>query len=235
MQNVFDTGNQNVSKLDQCYLLQTTNNFCEGTAAKRKIYINVNRLYKCSTPRNGETLKQFVGNLLTNCLSVFDHFVGLALKGLNRFFPFRLFPVYFFSFFSFVILLSKKKKKKEGKIDFLKEYKAFASKNKIMLLLLSFQNFDPPYPDRDYISLTEAALQVFRVVSKQAVDYTQSLTGVSVANPLNNSPQEAYAWGSNSNRQLVEPNKEKVVTPTKSESFQKAVQVPFPFLYKEVK
>ena len=121
MQNVFDTGNQNVSKLDQCYLLQTTNNFCEGTAAKRKIYINVNRLYKCSTPRNGETLKQFVGNLLTNCLSVFDHYVGLALKGLNRFFPFRLFPVYFFSFFSFVILLSKKKKKKkkkEGKITF---------------------------------------------------------------------------------------------------------------------
>ena len=28
------------------------------------------------------TLKQFVGNLPTNCLSVFDHFVGLAFKGL---------------------------------------------------------------------------------------------------------------------------------------------------------
>ena len=28
-------------------------------------------------------LKQFVGNLPTNCLSVFDHFVGLALKGLS--------------------------------------------------------------------------------------------------------------------------------------------------------
>ena len=28
-------------------------------------------------------LKQFVGNLPTNCLSVFDHFVGLALKELN--------------------------------------------------------------------------------------------------------------------------------------------------------
>ena len=27
-------------------------------------------------------LKQFVGNLPTNCLSVFDNFVGLALKGL---------------------------------------------------------------------------------------------------------------------------------------------------------
>ena len=30
------------------------------------------------------TLKQFVGNLSTNFLSVFDHFMGLALKGLLR-------------------------------------------------------------------------------------------------------------------------------------------------------
>ena len=30
------------------------------------------------------TLKQFVGKLSTNCLSVFDHFVKLALKGLNN-------------------------------------------------------------------------------------------------------------------------------------------------------
>ena len=29
------------------------------------------------------TLKQFVGKVSTNCLSVFDHFVKLALKGLN--------------------------------------------------------------------------------------------------------------------------------------------------------
>ena len=27
------------------------------------------------------TLKQFVGKLPTNCLSVFDHFLGFALKG----------------------------------------------------------------------------------------------------------------------------------------------------------
>ena len=32
---------------------------------------------KCSN-----TLKQFIGKFQTNCLSVFDHFVGLALKGL---------------------------------------------------------------------------------------------------------------------------------------------------------
>ena len=29
------------------------------------------------------TLKQFVGNLLTNCLSVFDHFMKMAVKGLK--------------------------------------------------------------------------------------------------------------------------------------------------------
>ena len=29
-------------------------------------------------------LKQFVGKLTTNCLSVFDHFVKLALKGLVK-------------------------------------------------------------------------------------------------------------------------------------------------------
>ena len=29
-----------------------------------------------------KTLKQFITNLPTNCFSVFDHFVGLALKGL---------------------------------------------------------------------------------------------------------------------------------------------------------
>ena len=34
--------------------------------------------------QNGQTqLKQFVGNLPTNCLSVFDYFAGLALKGLK--------------------------------------------------------------------------------------------------------------------------------------------------------
>ena len=32
-----------------------------------------------------DTLKLFVGKLPTNCLSVFDHFVGLAPKGLRRF------------------------------------------------------------------------------------------------------------------------------------------------------
>ena len=32
--------------------------------------------------KRSNTLKQFVGNLPTNCLSVFDHFMKLVLKGL---------------------------------------------------------------------------------------------------------------------------------------------------------
>ena len=31
-----------------------------------------------------DTIKQFVGSLPANCLSVIDHFVGLALNGLRR-------------------------------------------------------------------------------------------------------------------------------------------------------
>ena len=38
------------------------------------------------------TLKKFVGKFMTNCLSVFEHFMGLALNGLNIFkkLPLRL-------------------------------------------------------------------------------------------------------------------------------------------------
>ena len=36
-----------------------------------------------NTTKWSNTLKQFVGNFSTNCLSVFDHFVKLVLKGLS--------------------------------------------------------------------------------------------------------------------------------------------------------
>ena len=37
----------------------------------------------CVNPRKwSDTLTQFVGNLPTNCLGVFDHLVGLAVEGL---------------------------------------------------------------------------------------------------------------------------------------------------------
>ena len=37
------------------------------------------------------TLKQFVGKLPANCLNVFDHFVGLVLKGLKLCYSSHLF------------------------------------------------------------------------------------------------------------------------------------------------
>ena len=48
-----------------------------------KYKVNLNSLYANIT-KWSNTLKQFVGSLPTNCLSVFDHFMGLALKGLSR-------------------------------------------------------------------------------------------------------------------------------------------------------
>ena len=39
-------------------------------------------------------LKQFVSKFPTNCLSVFDHFLGLALKGLKRFSIFDFITLY---------------------------------------------------------------------------------------------------------------------------------------------
>ena len=47
-----------------------------------KYKVNLNSLYANIT-KWSNTLKQFVGSLPTNCLSVFDHFMGLALKGLS--------------------------------------------------------------------------------------------------------------------------------------------------------
>ena len=50
---------------------------------KSKSEYNINPLSANST-KWSNTLKQFVGKLPTNCLTVFDHFVGLALKGLKK-------------------------------------------------------------------------------------------------------------------------------------------------------
>ena len=44
--------------------------------------MNINPL-SANFAKWSNTLKQIVGKLQTNCLSVFDHFVGLALKGLK--------------------------------------------------------------------------------------------------------------------------------------------------------
>ena len=38
-----------------------------------------------SFTKRSNALKQFLGKLPTNCFSVFDHFMGLALKGLSKY------------------------------------------------------------------------------------------------------------------------------------------------------
>ena len=52
-------------------ILSNTLFFCKPLSANPKKWSN--------------TLKQFVGKLPTNCLSVFEHFAGLALKGLTNY------------------------------------------------------------------------------------------------------------------------------------------------------
>ena len=48
----------------------------------KMIYDHLNPL-NANFTKWSNTLKQFVGNLPTNCLSVSDHFVGLVFKGLT--------------------------------------------------------------------------------------------------------------------------------------------------------
>ena len=49
----------------------------------RDLKFRVFNPFSANITRWSNTVKQFAGKLPTNCLSVFDHFVGLALKGLN--------------------------------------------------------------------------------------------------------------------------------------------------------
>ena len=49
---------------------------------KNACYINP---LSANPTKRSNTLKQFVGKLPTNCLSVFDHFMKLALKGLKKY------------------------------------------------------------------------------------------------------------------------------------------------------
>ena len=55
------------------------------TQSSSVLIISINPL-SANPTKWSNTLQQFVGNLPTNCLSVFDYFVGLALKGLTSYF-----------------------------------------------------------------------------------------------------------------------------------------------------
>ena len=57
-------------------------NFVERRSYHHVFYKNLNPL-NANFTKWSNNIKQFVGNLPMNCLNVFDHFVGLVLKGLK--------------------------------------------------------------------------------------------------------------------------------------------------------
>ena len=59
----------------QVYSIDIENKFLKCL----KLFLN---LLNANPTKWSNTLEQFVGNLPTNCLTMFDHFVGLTLKGL---------------------------------------------------------------------------------------------------------------------------------------------------------
>ena len=56
---------------------------CTASILFSSYHPNINPLSANST-KWSNTLKRFVGKLSTNCLSVFDHFMGLALNKINK-------------------------------------------------------------------------------------------------------------------------------------------------------
>ena len=79
-------------------------------------------------------LKQFVGNMPTNCLSVFDHFVGLALKGLTA-----LAKIGQSSSLIFCLMLVGNKRNKLAEPDFLMETPMFNIASLEQKIMISFQ------------------------------------------------------------------------------------------------
>ena len=73
-----------VNRRDRNSLVDILNQRLEGNSVihsdKCKAYLNP---LSANPTKWSNTLKQLVGNLPTNCLSVFDHFVNLALQGLR--------------------------------------------------------------------------------------------------------------------------------------------------------
>ena len=85
-QNYSKVPTPNPLKLVKCSRTPSAHLADSNTANKHKIMaINCSKrtfviLLSTNLTKWSNTLKQFVGNLPTNCLSLFDHFVGLALK-----------------------------------------------------------------------------------------------------------------------------------------------------------
>ena len=86
----FDTSNLHVTRQDTKWIVWISLNMRHFSWIYTPLFLSSSDHIFSFNPLGtnftkwSNTLKQFVGKLPTNCLSVFDHFVGLALKGLKR-------------------------------------------------------------------------------------------------------------------------------------------------------
>ena len=76
---------QNTVKITwiEIYFFTKILDFLQKGFAKSAKFLTILNPLSANPIKWPNTLKQFVGKLSTNCLSLFDHFVKLALKGLN--------------------------------------------------------------------------------------------------------------------------------------------------------
>ena len=79
-------------KLVDCYSIYF---FWKQGTIKMRLLLN---LLSTNPTKWSNTLKQFVGKLPTNCFTIFDHFVGLAPKGLTQLMPLFSFYTFWLSF-----------------------------------------------------------------------------------------------------------------------------------------
>ena len=76
-----DSNSSCPSELSKCYFVKQKCHFTEAKSPLLKYFYHLFNPFSANFTK--WSLKQLVGNLPMNCLSVFDHFVGLALKWLN--------------------------------------------------------------------------------------------------------------------------------------------------------
>ena len=77
--------NQTLKRLTKNFAINVLNknNLSKSNEAETRNKQELINPLSANPTKWSNTLKQFVGNLLTNCLSVFDHCVKLALKQLR--------------------------------------------------------------------------------------------------------------------------------------------------------
>ena len=71
----------------KCKILEKCHRWLSDDYSKVTVKLNLNMVINplsANPTKWSNTLKQFVCKLPMNCLSVFDHFVGLALEGLSH-------------------------------------------------------------------------------------------------------------------------------------------------------